>query len=45
LVGINSWETEGHDRQDMGLPGLTNRLVQEVLKADPNAIVVNQSGK
>jgi len=29
----------------MELPGLTNRLVQEVLKADPNAIVVNQSGK
>ena len=26
------------------LPGLTNRLVTEVLAANPNTIVVNQSG-
>lgn len=26
------------------LPGLTNRLVSEVLEVNPNAIVVNQSG-
>jgi hypothetical protein len=26
------------------LPGLTNRLVKEVLTANPNTVVVNQSG-
>lgn len=26
------------------LPGLTNRLVSEVLRADPNTVLVNQSG-
>ena len=26
------------------LPGLTNRLVSEVLAANPNTVVVNQSG-
>jgi hypothetical protein len=45
LVGAESWESEGYDRPDLELPGLTNRLVQEVLSADPNAIIVNQSGK
>jgi len=46
VIGLNhDWESEGYDRQDLELPGLTNRLVQEVLKADPNAIIVNQSGK
>lgn len=39
-----SWESEGFDRKDLELPGLTNRLVSEVLRADPNAIVINQSG-
>lgn len=39
-----SWESEGFDRQDMKLPGLSDRLVSEVLKANPNTVVVNQSG-
>lgn len=26
------------------LPGLTNRLVSEVIKANPNTVIVNQSG-
>jgi len=26
------------------LPGLSNRLVSEVLRANPNTVVVNQSG-
>ena len=43
-MGAESWESEGYDRPDLELPGLTNRLVQEVLKADPNAIIINQSG-
>ncbi|KAF8165588.1 glycoside hydrolase family 3 protein [Crassisporium funariophilum] len=44
LSHLISWETEGNDRADMELPGLTNRLVAEVLKANPNTVVVNQSG-
>ncbi|KAF5388345.1 hypothetical protein D9615_000633 [Tricholomella constricta] len=38
------WESEGFDRTDIGLPGLTNQLVREVLLANPNTVVVNQSG-
>ncbi|TFK43781.1 glycoside hydrolase family 3 protein [Crucibulum laeve] len=45
VVGLNyDWEGEGFDRPDLELPGLSNRLVAEVLKANPNTIVVNQSG-
>ncbi|KIP12792.1 glycoside hydrolase family 3 protein [Phlebiopsis gigantea 11061_1 CR5-6] len=45
VIGLNNdWESEGHDRQNMDLPGLTNRLVTEVLSVNPNTIVVNQSG-
>lgn len=43
-VSSNSWESEGFDREHMKLPGLSDRLVSEVLKANPNTIVVNQSG-
>ncbi|KAJ4479221.1 glycoside hydrolase family 3 protein [Lentinula aciculospora] len=38
------WESEGYDRPDLELPGLSNRLVSGVLKANPNTVVVNQSG-
>ncbi|KAJ7094493.1 glycoside hydrolase family 3 protein [Mycena belliarum] len=38
------WESEGFDRTDMDLPGLTNALVSAVLRANPNTVVVNQSG-
>ncbi|CAA7260099.1 unnamed protein product [Cyclocybe aegerita] len=45
VIGLNhDWETEGDDRANMELPGLTNRLVSEVLSANPNTVVVNQSG-
>ncbi|KAI0340912.1 glycoside hydrolase family 3 protein [Trametopsis cervina] len=45
VIGLNNdWESEGHDRADMTLPGLTNQLVTEVLAANPNTVVVNQSG-
>ncbi|KAJ3796785.1 glycoside hydrolase family 3 protein [Lentinula aff. detonsa] len=45
VVGLNhDWESEGYDRPDLELPGLTNRLVSGVLKANPRTIVVNQSG-
>ncbi|KAL0570610.1 hypothetical protein V5O48_011358 [Marasmius crinis-equi] len=45
VVGLNhDWESEGFDRKDMELPGYTNRLVHEVLRANPRTVVVNQSG-
>ncbi|KAF8897793.1 glycoside hydrolase family 3 protein [Infundibulicybe gibba] len=45
IIGLNhDWESEGFDRTDIQLPGLTNRLVSEVLRANPNTVVVNQSG-
>ncbi|QPG75287.1 hypothetical protein FOA43_002638 [Brettanomyces nanus] len=44
-IGLNSeWESEGYDRNDMTLPRKTNDLVSAVLKANPNTVVVNQSG-
>lgn len=44
-IGLNQeWESEGFDRPDMDLPGYTNDLVRAVVKANPNTIVVNQSG-
>lgn len=44
-VGLNGeWESEGYDRTDYALPGMSNRLVSEILKANPNTVVVNQSG-
>jgi beta-glucosidase len=46
-VGLDAeWESEGYDRQTMDLPkhGSQDRLIEAVLKANPNAVVVNQSG-
>ncbi|VEU22169.1 DEKNAAC103165 [Brettanomyces naardenensis] len=44
-IGLNNqWETEGFDRTSMEIPGRTNELVSAVLTANPNTIVVNQSG-
>lgn len=47
IVGLDAeWESEGYDRQTMDLPsdGSQDRLVEAVVKANPNTIVVNQSG-
>lgn len=45
VIGTNGeWESESYDRQSMTLPGYTDELVQQVLKANPNSVVVNQSG-
>ncbi|KAJ7580808.1 glycoside hydrolase family 3 protein [Mycena floridula] len=45
VIGLNhDYESEGFDRPDMELPGLTNRLVSEVIRANPTTVVVNQSG-
>lgn len=45
VVGMNNeWESEGYDRHTMNLPGKQNELISSVVKANPNTIVVNQSG-
>lgn len=47
VVGLDAeWESEGYDRLTMDLPrdGSQDRLIEEVLKANPNTVVVNQSG-
>lgn len=38
------WETEGNDRVDMNLPGDQNTLIERVLKANPNTVVVLNTG-
>ncbi|KAL3423483.1 Beta-glucosidase B 2 [Phlyctema vagabunda] len=47
IVGLDAeWESEGYDRRTMDLPkdGSQDRLIEAVLRANPNTIVVNQSG-
>ncbi|KAI9648015.1 hypothetical protein NHQ30_002643 [Ciborinia camelliae] len=47
IVGLDAeWESEGYDRQTMDLPsdGSQDRLIDAVVNANPNTIVVNQSG-
>ncbi|KAG7660389.1 BGL7 [[Candida] subhashii] len=44
-IGLNSeWEAESFDRPHMKLEGLQDKLVEAVLEANPNTIIVNQSG-
>jgi len=38
------WETEGQDRTNMNLPPHTDALISKVLDANPNTVVVIQSG-
>lgn len=38
------WESEGFDRPDIDVLGYTNQFIEEVAKANPNVIIVNQSG-
>jgi beta-glucosidase len=38
------WETEGYDRAGLDLPGEQNALVEQVAAANPNTIVVLQTG-
>ena len=45
LVGTNSdWETEGNDRNEFNLPGDQNRLIEQVLDINPNAVIVLNTG-
>jgi beta-glucosidase len=45
FVGLNGdWESEGHDRPDMELVGEQVALIERVAAANPNTIVVLQTG-
>lgn len=45
VVGTNDdWETEGEDRSTLALPGEQDALVSAVLAANPNTIVVVNTG-
>lgn len=45
VVGLNAdWETESHDRPMFGLPGRQDELVRTVAAANPNTVVVVNTG-
>ena len=45
VVGTNDeWETEGFDRESMNLPGRQDELVEAVVAANPNTVVVVNAG-
>src|SRR5439155_9320786 len=45
FVGLNGdWESEGHDRPDMELVGAQVALIEQVAAANPNTVVVLQTG-
>ena len=45
VAGLSpDWESEGFDRPSLSLPGDQNLLIQEVLNANPNTIVILQAG-
>lgn len=44
-MGLNAdWESEGYDRANMDLPKGSDELIQAVTAANPNTVVVVQSG-
>ncbi|HEX5807561.1 MAG TPA: glycoside hydrolase family 3 C-terminal domain-containing protein, partial [Anaerolineales bacterium] len=45
LASLNAeWESEGFDRADMKLPGAQNELIERIVKANKNTIVVLNTG-
>lgn len=45
FAGLNGdWESEGYDRPDMDSPPNVDKLISKVLIANPNAVIVIQSG-
>jgi beta-glucosidase len=45
MVGTNAdWETEGNDRQSLDLPGAQRDLIEKVIEANPNTVVVLNTG-
>ncbi|KAK5104972.1 beta-glucosidase [Lithohypha guttulata] len=44
-VGLNAeWESEGYDRTTMDLPPGSDELIEAVIAANPNTVIVVQSG-
>jgi beta-glucosidase len=45
VVGSNAqWESEGHDRPDLSLPGRQRELVEAVLDANPRTVIAVNAG-
>jgi beta-glucosidase len=45
VIGTNDdWESEGHDRTSMALPGAQDELVRRVVAANPRTVVVLNTG-
>jgi beta-glucosidase len=45
VVGLNDeWESEGHDRTDLELPGRQVELIEKVAAANPRTVVVVNAG-
>jgi beta-glucosidase len=44
LVFANDFESEGHDRTNLDLPGNQNALINAVARANPNTVVVLNTG-
>jgi beta-glucosidase len=45
IVGTNSdWETEGNDRADFNLPANQNKLIEAILEANQNTVIVINAG-
>ncbi|CEN60799.1 hypothetical protein ASPCAL03232 [Aspergillus calidoustus] len=45
IAGLNAdYESEAVDRKDLKLPLVVNRLIEEVMAANPNTVIVTQSG-
>ncbi|MCU1395929.1 MAG: glycoside hydrolase, family 3 domain protein [Ilumatobacteraceae bacterium] len=45
IVGTNNdWETEGHDRTSLDLPGAQAELIERVARANPNTVIVVNAG-
>ncbi len=45
VVGSNGeWESEGHDRPDLSLPGRQRELVEAILDVNPRTVVVVNAG-
>jgi beta-glucosidase len=45
VIGLNDeWESEGHDRADLDLPGRQVELIERVAAANPRTIVVVNAG-
>ena len=45
VVGLNAeWETEGHDKDDMRLPGRQAELIERVAAVNPKTVVVLNAG-